>query len=66
MLETLNREWSTLTVAAERHDLTSLDRLHAGHRFEWVLPGHGDVHHAPAAEMADRLAALVARGRRPR
>jgi glyoxylase-like metal-dependent hydrolase (beta-lactamase superfamily II)/ferredoxin len=42
----------------------SLARLHAGHRFAWVLPGHGDPHHAPAEEMTDRLAALVARGRR--
>jgi glyoxylase-like metal-dependent hydrolase (beta-lactamase superfamily II)/ferredoxin len=44
--------------------MDSLDRLHAGHRFEWVLPGHGDPHHAPAQEMADRLTALIERGRR--
>jgi glyoxylase-like metal-dependent hydrolase (beta-lactamase superfamily II)/ferredoxin len=25
------------------------------HRFEWVLPGHGRIHHAPAAEMHDHL-----------
>ncbi len=44
--------------------MDSLSRLHAGHRFEWVLPGHGDPHHTPAAEMAARLAALIERGRR--
>src|SRR4030095_2099566 len=27
---TFNQEWSTLAIATERHDLTQLDRLHAG------------------------------------
>ncbi len=47
-----------------REQMASLERLHARHRFEWVLPGHGDVHRAPADEMAVRLARLVERGRR--
>jgi glyoxylase-like metal-dependent hydrolase (beta-lactamase superfamily II)/ferredoxin len=42
----------------------SLARL-AAHPFEWVLAGHGDRHHAPAAEMERRLRALVARMRSP-
>ncbi len=42
----------------------SLERL-AAHPFEWVLAGHGDRHHAPAAEMAGRLRALVGRMRAP-
>ena len=29
-------------------------------RFEWVLPGHGRRHHAPAEEMRDSLARCVA------
>jgi ferredoxin len=33
----------------------------SGHRFEWICPGHGKWHGAPAGEMHDRLAALVAR-----
>ena len=37
----------------------SMERLLA-HRFEWVLPGHGARHHAPAAEMHDLLRRLVA------
>lgn len=40
----------------------SLDRFaQSGHRFEWVCPGHGKWHGAPADEMHERLAALVAR-----
>jgi glyoxylase-like metal-dependent hydrolase (beta-lactamase superfamily II)/ferredoxin len=31
------------------------------YRFEWVLPGHGQRVHLPAAEMQQQLAALVAR-----
>jgi glyoxylase-like metal-dependent hydrolase (beta-lactamase superfamily II)/ferredoxin len=31
--------------------------------FEWILPGHGRMHHAPAAEMKAALAALVTRMR---
>lgn len=42
----------------------SLERL-ADHRFEWVLAGHGDRHHAPAPEMERRLRALVVRMRAP-
>jgi glyoxylase-like metal-dependent hydrolase (beta-lactamase superfamily II)/ferredoxin len=30
------------------------------HRFEWVLPGHGRMHHAPAAAMRARLRECVA------
>ncbi|MFF3976001.1 MBL fold metallo-hydrolase [Streptomyces sp. NPDC001828] len=30
-------------------------------RFEWVLPGHGDRHRLPAAEMSRRLRALTER-----
>jgi glyoxylase-like metal-dependent hydrolase (beta-lactamase superfamily II) len=42
----------------------SLDRLARDHRFEWVLPGHGDRHGPlPAAEMGERLVALVERMR---
>jgi glyoxylase-like metal-dependent hydrolase (beta-lactamase superfamily II)/ferredoxin len=29
------------------------------HRFEWVLPGHGRIHHAPVDVMRARLAACV-------
>src|SRR6185503_13142222 len=29
--------------------------------FEWVLPGHGARHHAPAAEMKERIGDLIAR-----
>jgi glyoxylase-like metal-dependent hydrolase (beta-lactamase superfamily II)/ferredoxin len=32
----------------------SMRRL-LGHRFEWVLPGHGRIHHAPAEEMRAHL-----------
>jgi glyoxylase-like metal-dependent hydrolase (beta-lactamase superfamily II) len=42
----------------------SLERL-AEHPFEWVLAGHGDRHRRPAAEMRERLVALVARMRGP-
>jgi glyoxylase-like metal-dependent hydrolase (beta-lactamase superfamily II)/ferredoxin len=30
------------------------------YRFEWVLPGHGRIHHAPAGEMHEHLARCVA------
>jgi glyoxylase-like metal-dependent hydrolase (beta-lactamase superfamily II) len=30
------------------------------HRFEWVLPGHGRIHHAAAAVMGAHLAECVA------
>jgi glyoxylase-like metal-dependent hydrolase (beta-lactamase superfamily II) len=33
----------------------------SGHRFEWILPGHGKWHGASAQEMHERLLALVAR-----
>jgi glyoxylase-like metal-dependent hydrolase (beta-lactamase superfamily II)/ferredoxin len=36
----------------------SMSRLLA-HRFEWILPGHGRIHHAPAAEMRAGLEDLV-------
>jgi glyoxylase-like metal-dependent hydrolase (beta-lactamase superfamily II) len=39
----------------------SLARLAAGHRFEWVLPGHGGRGRRPADEMHDRLVALTHR-----
>jgi glyoxylase-like metal-dependent hydrolase (beta-lactamase superfamily II) len=39
--------------------IESMERLLA-YRFEWVLPGHGRQHHAPAAEMHDELEACVA------
>jgi len=29
------------------------------YRFEWVLPGHGRIHHAPAAQMHDHLERCV-------
>ena len=44
--------------AAQRQ---SLARLAAGHRFEWVLPGHGARVHEDASRLNDRLCALVAR-----
>ncbi len=43
---------------------TSLARLAERHRFEWVLPGHGDRVRRPADELHQRLLALVARMRR--
>ncbi|HEX8189410.1 MAG TPA: MBL fold metallo-hydrolase, partial [Pyrinomonadaceae bacterium] len=36
----------------------SMRRL-LGHRFEWVLPGHGRIHHAPAEEMRSHLEGCV-------
>lgn len=40
----------------------SLGRFAAsGHRWEWICPGHGKWHGAPAGEMHDRLVKLVAR-----
>ena len=41
----------------------SMERLLA-YRFEWVLPGHGQRHHASAEEMRDSLARCVASMRR--
>lgn len=38
--------------------IESMRRLTA-YRFEWVLPGHGDKVHLPAADMRDQLALLV-------
>ncbi|MEW5852005.1 MAG: MBL fold metallo-hydrolase [Myxococcota bacterium] len=40
----------------------SMERL-LDNRFEWVLPGHGRRHHAPASEMKAALERLVARMR---
>jgi glyoxylase-like metal-dependent hydrolase (beta-lactamase superfamily II)/ferredoxin len=37
----------------------SMERL-LPYRFEWVLPGHGRIHHAPAAEMHAHLERCVA------
>jgi glyoxylase-like metal-dependent hydrolase (beta-lactamase superfamily II) len=37
----------------------SMERL-LDYRFEWVLPGHGRIHHAPAAEMHQHLERCVA------
>ncbi|HEY3963367.1 MAG TPA: MBL fold metallo-hydrolase [Planctomycetaceae bacterium] len=36
----------------------SMERL-AGYSFEWILPGHGQRIHLPAAEMRKRMAQLV-------
>ena len=36
----------------------SMERL-AAYRFEWVLPGHGRIHHASAAEMHAHLERCV-------
>jgi glyoxylase-like metal-dependent hydrolase (beta-lactamase superfamily II)/ferredoxin len=36
----------------------SMQRL-VGYRFEWVLPGHGRIHHAPAEEMRAELGRCV-------
>ncbi|MFI0258040.1 MBL fold metallo-hydrolase [Streptomyces sp. NPDC017056] len=46
----------------------SLARTVGRLRFEWLLPGHGDRKHLPAADMADRMRRLAARTRelRPR
>jgi glyoxylase-like metal-dependent hydrolase (beta-lactamase superfamily II)/ferredoxin len=38
--------------------IKSMQALQA-YAFEWVLPGHGRMHHAPAAEMARHLAQCV-------
>jgi glyoxylase-like metal-dependent hydrolase (beta-lactamase superfamily II) len=38
----------------------SMEKLLA-YRFEWVLPGHGRIHHAPAEEMQEDLVRCVAR-----
>jgi glyoxylase-like metal-dependent hydrolase (beta-lactamase superfamily II)/ferredoxin len=37
----------------------SMERL-LDYRFEWVLPGHGRIHHAPAAKMHEHLEQCVA------
>jgi glyoxylase-like metal-dependent hydrolase (beta-lactamase superfamily II)/ferredoxin len=37
----------------------SMERL-LDYRFEWVLPGHGRIHHAPAPEMHEHLERCVA------
>ena len=42
----------------------SLARLAAGHRFEWVLPGHGARVHLDADDSGPRLVSLVERMRR--
>jgi len=43
----------------------SMERL-LDYRFEWVLPGHGRIHHAPAAEMHGHLERCVEwMGQRP-
>jgi glyoxylase-like metal-dependent hydrolase (beta-lactamase superfamily II) len=46
----------------------SLERVAAGLRFEWLLPGHGDRVHLPEPEMTRRLRDLVGRTKalRPR
>ena len=41
-----------------RRQIESMARLLA-YRFEWVLPGHGRLHHGPAAEMRAHLASCV-------
>ena len=71
----------SLAWSRQRHDLTafrdacwfswseqtaSLSRLAEQHRFEWVLPGHGDRAHVPPDEMRTRLLSLVGRMRQPR
>jgi glyoxylase-like metal-dependent hydrolase (beta-lactamase superfamily II)/ferredoxin len=38
--------------------IASMRRLLA-YRFEWVLPGHGRIHHLPAAEMHEQLERCV-------
>jgi glyoxylase-like metal-dependent hydrolase (beta-lactamase superfamily II) len=43
----------------------SMDKLLA-YRFEWVLPGHGRIHHAPADEMHSHLARCAASMKRTR
>ena len=41
-----------------REQTRSMERL-LGYRFEWVLPGHGRIHHASADVMHDLLAECV-------
>jgi glyoxylase-like metal-dependent hydrolase (beta-lactamase superfamily II) len=62
--------WRTSDLGAFRgatwHSWDALrESLHrfveSGHRFEWICPGHGTWHGAPAEEMHRRLATLVAR-----
>jgi glyoxylase-like metal-dependent hydrolase (beta-lactamase superfamily II) len=63
-----------LAWSPERHALTghrnycwyswkeqtrSMEKLLA-YRFEWILPGHGRMHHAPANEMHELLERCVA------
>jgi glyoxylase-like metal-dependent hydrolase (beta-lactamase superfamily II) len=45
--------WYSWTVQTR-----SMERL-LSYRFESVLPGHGRIHHAPAAEMHEHLARCV-------
>ena len=42
----------------------SMEKLLA-YEFEWVLPGHGRIHHAPATVMHDELRRCVASMKRP-
>lgn len=51
------REVNWYSWSEQRRSLAKL----AGHRFEWVLPGHGGSVHLPADEMRRRLQALVER-----
>lgn len=46
-----------------REQTQSMERL-LGHRFEWVLPGHGQRAQRPADQMQQRLAELVERMKR--
>jgi glyoxylase-like metal-dependent hydrolase (beta-lactamase superfamily II) len=39
--------------------IRSMEKL-LHYRFEWVLPGHGDIHHTDAATMRRQLAECVA------
>ena len=48
-----------------REQTRSMARL-LEYSFEWILPGHGARHHAPAAEMHRALEALVGRMTSPR
>jgi glyoxylase-like metal-dependent hydrolase (beta-lactamase superfamily II)/ferredoxin len=45
--------WYSWTVQTR-----SMERL-LDYRFEWVLPGHGRIHHAPAIEMHEHLERCV-------
>ncbi len=53
--------------ASRRHNWHSWDEQRCSmerlldHSFEWILPGHGARHHAPAAEMRRLVRDLVAR-----